>query len=211
MIDICHDSGSEIEPKDIEGCHHLPVSRYSRDSNKRVIVKFVNREHPEVLLRNKKSISSKDFSNLNIHGKVFFSVSLCRYYRYIWDKCKDLQRRGKIDQVFCLGGTIAVKVTERNSATKIFHEFDILDLDTDDVWKRLPLTLFCKYRSVLISVLKSIFVTEYFAPLTPFLFTTFPAFYHSTSLFCDACIKNKDGHQISINFVNDGVARKVCT
>ena len=31
VIDICHDSDVEIEPKDIEGCHRLPVSRYSRD------------------------------------------------------------------------------------------------------------------------------------------------------------------------------------
>ena len=31
VIDICHDSDVEIEPKDIEGCHCLPVSRYSRD------------------------------------------------------------------------------------------------------------------------------------------------------------------------------------
>ena len=45
VIDICHDSGLEIEPKDIDGCHRLPVSRYSRESNKRVIVKFVNRKH----------------------------------------------------------------------------------------------------------------------------------------------------------------------
>ena len=80
----------------------LPVSRYSRDSNKGVIVKFVNRKHPEAMLRNKKSISSKDFSHLNVHGKVFVSVSLCPYYLYIWGRCKDLQSRGKIYQVFCL-------------------------------------------------------------------------------------------------------------
>ena len=72
VIDICHDSDVEFEPKDIEGCHRLPVSRYSRDSNKRVIVKFVNRKHPEAMLRNKRSISNKDFSHLNVHGKVFF-------------------------------------------------------------------------------------------------------------------------------------------
>ena len=30
-------------------------------------------------------------------------------------------------------GTTAVKVTERSSARKIFHECDLLDLDTDDV------------------------------------------------------------------------------
>ena len=133
VIDICHDSNVEIEPKDIEGCHHLPVYRYSRDSNKRVIVKFVKRKHPEAMLRNKKSISNKGFPHLNVHGKVFVPVSLCSYYRYIWGKCKDPQRRGKIYQVSCLGGTIAVKVTECSSARKIFHECDLLDLDTDDV------------------------------------------------------------------------------
>ena len=69
------------------------------------------------------------FSN----SKVFFSVSLCPCLRYICGKCKDLQRRGKIYQVFCLGGTIAIKVTECSSARKIFHECDLLDLDTDDV------------------------------------------------------------------------------
>ena len=72
LIDIRHDSGSEIEPKDIEGFHRLPVSRYSRDSNKRVIVKFVNRKYPEALLRNKKFISSKDFFHLTVHGKALF-------------------------------------------------------------------------------------------------------------------------------------------
>ena len=77
LIDMCHNSGLEIDPKNIEGCHRLPVSRYSRDSNKRVIVKFVNRKHPEALLRSKKSIGSKDFSHLNVHDKVFVSVSLC--------------------------------------------------------------------------------------------------------------------------------------
>ena len=85
------------------------------------------------MLRNKKSISNKDVSHLNVHDKVIVSVSLFPYYQYIWGKCKDLQRRGKIYQVFCLGGTIAVKVTERSSARKIFHECDLLDLDTDDV------------------------------------------------------------------------------
>ena len=97
VIDICHDSDVEIEPKDIEGCHRLPASRYSRDSNKRVIVKFVNRKHPEAMLRNKRSISNKDFSHLNVHGKVFVSVSLCPYYRYIWGKsAKTCKEEGKL-------------------------------------------------------------------------------------------------------------------
>ena len=127
VADICHDSGLEIEPKGIEGCHCLLVSPYSSDSNKRVIIKFVNRKHPEALLRNNKTISSKDFPHLNIHGKVFVSVSLCPYYQYIWGKYKNLQRRGKIYQVFYFG------FAECRNARKIFHECYILDLDTNDV------------------------------------------------------------------------------
>ena len=46
---------------------------------------------------------------------------------------KTYKQKGKIYEVFCLGGTIAVKVTKRNSTTKIFQECDIFDLDTDDV------------------------------------------------------------------------------
>ena len=79
VIGIYHHFGLEIEPKDVERYHRLPASRYSRDFNKRVIVKFINRKHPEALLRNKKPISSKDFRYLNVHGKVFVSVSLCPY------------------------------------------------------------------------------------------------------------------------------------
>ena len=85
-MDICHNSDLEIGPKDIEGSHRLQASRYSRDSNKRVIVKFVNRKQPEAMLRNQTSISNKDFSHLNVHGKVFVSVSLCPYHHYIWGK-----------------------------------------------------------------------------------------------------------------------------
>ena len=45
IISICKDSGVEIDPKDIEGCHRLPLSRNSRGQDKRVIVKFVNQKH----------------------------------------------------------------------------------------------------------------------------------------------------------------------
>ena len=62
VIEICHDSDLEIEPKQIERCHRLPASRYIRDSNKRIIVKLINIKYPEAMLRNRKSINNKDFS-----------------------------------------------------------------------------------------------------------------------------------------------------
>ena len=50
FIQNCRKSGVEIDHNDIEGCHRLPVSRYSRSDNKRVIIKFVNQKNLETLL-----------------------------------------------------------------------------------------------------------------------------------------------------------------
>ena len=78
------------------------------------------------------SICSRDFSNINTSSKIFVSVSLCRYYRFIWDKCKDLQRRGKIHQVLCLGGTVSVKLFEIGNPLKTSHVTDIPTFNDND-------------------------------------------------------------------------------
>ena len=80
-IEIFHELVVAIDHNDIEGCHCLPVSRYNRGDNKRLIVKFVNRKHSETLMYKKRSLSPRDFSNINISSKIFVSVSLCPYYR----------------------------------------------------------------------------------------------------------------------------------
>ena len=48
-----------------------------------VIIKNANRKLEEKM-RGKKRISSKSFNHLNVPKKVFVSLSLCPYYRYIW-------------------------------------------------------------------------------------------------------------------------------
>ena len=131
MISICRDFGVEIDSKDIESCHRLPLSRNSRGQDKRVIVKFVNRKHLEALLRYKKQISSKNLNHLNVPNKVFVSVSLCSYYRYIWGKCKDLQRQGQVNHVFCLGGVVCIKLSENGSPIKLYHMNDIPDFPSE--------------------------------------------------------------------------------
>ena len=124
VISICKDSGVEIDPKDIESCHRLPLSRNSRRQDERVIVKFVNRKHSEALLRDKKQISSKNFNHLNVLNKAFASVPLCPYYRYIWDKCKDLQRQGQVNHIFCIGVAVCIKLSENG---RLYHINDIPD------------------------------------------------------------------------------------
>ena len=123
VIDICKDAGIEIGHMDIEGCHRLPLSRNNAGGTKRVIVKFVNRKHSEDVLRLKKIISSR--------SKVFISNSLCPYYRYLWDKCKELQRRGIFSQVFCLGAVVTIKVSENGPLVKIYHENDLKFYQSD--------------------------------------------------------------------------------
>ena len=92
IIKICKDSDINISNMDIEGCHRLPLGRNTTNTTKRVIIKFVNRKLSEAMLQRKKDINSKN--------KVFVTYSLCPYYRFLRGKCKDLQRKGRINQVF---------------------------------------------------------------------------------------------------------------
>ena len=86
IIKICKDSNINISPMDIEGCHRLPIGRNTTNTTKQVIVKFVNQKHSKAMLQQKKDINSKN--------KVFVTHSLYPYYRFLWGKCKDLQRKG---------------------------------------------------------------------------------------------------------------------
>ena len=79
VINICKESGINVDARDIEGYHRLPLSRNSRGDNKRVIVKFVNRKYAEALLKDKKRISGKNFGHLQVTNKVSVSVSLRPY------------------------------------------------------------------------------------------------------------------------------------
>ena len=104
VIEICKDSDIVITSSDIEGCHSLPLGRNSTRDNNRVIVKFVKRKHSELMLSLKKSISSK--------SKVYINNSLCLYYRVLWGKCEELQRKGKVNQVFYPRAAVTVRVTQ---------------------------------------------------------------------------------------------------
>ena len=112
------DSGIEVNPLDIEGCHRLPLGRNATNTTKQVIVKFVNRKHSKAMLQHKKDINQK--------SKVFVSHLLCPYYGFLWGKCKELQRKGRINQVFCLGAVVTGRITENSPVIKILHEKDLL-------------------------------------------------------------------------------------
>ena len=51
---------------------------------------------------------------------------------FIWGKCKDLQRRRKIHQVFCVVGTVSVKLCKNGNPIKISHVTDIPTFNDED-------------------------------------------------------------------------------
>ena len=118
VIEISKDSGIEVNPLDIEGCHRLPLGRNATSTTKCVIVKFVNKKHSEAMLWCKKDINKK--------SKVFVSHLLCPYYQFLWGKCKELQRKGWANQVFCLGAIVTIRITENSPAIKTLLEKDLV-------------------------------------------------------------------------------------
>ena len=111
---------------DIGVCHRLLVKRNAANVSKWVIVKFVNREHAKSILSKKFPLSSTNFSRLNINDKLYFNLSLCQYYCYLWRRCKDLQRKEMIHHTF---------LSEQTLPWKIFHESDVRYSKSDSTAK----------------------------------------------------------------------------
>ena len=109
VIGIWKDSDIVIVSNDLEGCHRLLLGRNSTNENNWVIVKFVNRKHSELMLLLKENVSSNKAHN-----------SLCPYHRFLWGKCKDLHKKGKVNQIFSLGTTLTVRVTENGPLWTFF-------------------------------------------------------------------------------------------
>ena len=132
-IEACKDINIDVSEADIAACQRLPVRRNATNASKRVIVKFVNRKHAESILSKKFTLSSTDSSRLNINNKVYVNLSLCPYYRYLWGRCKDLQRRKVMHHVFCLESVVAIKLTDPSLPLKIYHSSDIPHSQSDSI------------------------------------------------------------------------------
>ena len=63
---------------------------------------FANRKHPEAMLRNKNSISNKDFYHLNVHGKVFVSFLFALTAGIFGVSAKTCKEEGKSIKAFAL-------------------------------------------------------------------------------------------------------------
>ena len=64
---ICRDSGIDINPLDIDGCHRLQPERNAINTTKQLIMKFVNRKHSKLFFSIKRTLTRKVRCFLAIH------------------------------------------------------------------------------------------------------------------------------------------------
>ena len=76
-------------------------------------------KHLEAMLRLKKSINS--CINVCITNSLIIAFSGVNVKTY-----KERERKGLINQTFCIGAVVTIKVRENGPPIKIFHENDLL-------------------------------------------------------------------------------------
>ena len=110
-----------LSPDDFQACHPLK----SQDKNK-IIVKFHKRDHSNLVLKNKSLLKTFKPTDIGLpDGIVYVNESLCRYYKYLWSKCKQLWRSREIHSFWCTNGTLKLKIEERGRIQSILHLDDL--------------------------------------------------------------------------------------
>lgn len=77
IIKACKEINIDVSGTDIEACHRIPIRCNAANVGKRVIIKFVKRKLTESVLPKQFTLSSTNFSRLNINNKLYVNTSLC--------------------------------------------------------------------------------------------------------------------------------------
>lgn len=100
VIEICDSIGIKVTKTDIEACH-----RMFRPDNilgpKKTIVRFVNRRIAEQLIDKRKNITSEIVQRIGFpsQSKIYINDNLCTYYRKLWQKCRELKAKKRVQFV----------------------------------------------------------------------------------------------------------------
>ena len=92
-----------------------------REKNK-IIVIFSRRKDAESVLWNKNK--NKNFNPQNIDTdskKVFINESFCRYYKFLWSKCKTLWTKKWIKAFWVGNGQIKLRIEPEGSVSRVSH------------------------------------------------------------------------------------------
>ena len=110
VCDIFHECNADIEPVNIEACHHLKSNHWPR----KVIVKLVKRKDASKRLRGKKKLNTTGLSQKSFLPTiiVFINESLGSYYRFLWLECKKIWSKKSIASFWYSNGPIWIKGNE---------------------------------------------------------------------------------------------------
>ena len=103
-------------------CYHLLLS----DKKNKIIVKFSRQKDAESVLQNKHK--NKIFNPRSIDTdskKIIINEGLCRYYKFLWSKCKKLWTEEWIDAFWVSKGQFKLRIEPEGGVSRISHIQDL--------------------------------------------------------------------------------------
>ena len=104
---IFSETSVTIDSRDVDVYHRL-----NQPANpKKVIIKLLKRQDNVArVMKNKKKLKSMKPQNIGLPSscKIYINESLCKYYKYLWWKCKLLQTCGNIQSLWVTNGSVGI-------------------------------------------------------------------------------------------------------
>ena len=97
-------------------------------SPKKVIIKLSKRKDAIKILNKKKELKDKDLTDLGIENSVYINESLCREYKFLWNKCKSLKFDKDIHSFWVSFGTLKIRINSDSKPSSISHISDLKKL-----------------------------------------------------------------------------------
>ena len=122
VLKIFNETGVTVNSRDVEVCHRLN----QKANPKKVIIKLSKRKDVARVMNNKKKLKSMKPQNIGLPSdcKIYINESLCKYYKYLWWKCKLLQTRGSIQSFWLTIGSIRIR-HQNDEVTSVTHIEDL--------------------------------------------------------------------------------------
>ena len=139
VLKIFSEIGVTIDSRGVETCHRLNQPA----SPKKVINKLSKRKDVARVMSNKKKIKSMKLQNIGLPSNscnIYINKSLCKYYKYLWWKCKLLQTPGSIQSFWVTNVSIQIRhqndevtcVTRIEKLERHFLKDDLCDNNNDE-------------------------------------------------------------------------------
>ena len=110
----------------------MSPANLSQKKKKKIIAKFSRQKNAESVLQNKNKFKNfNPWSIDNDSNNVFINGSLCRYYKFLWTKCKNLWTEKWIEAFLVSNGKIKLRIEPEEAVSRISLVKDLQKLLPD--------------------------------------------------------------------------------